>query len=58
LARTTYHVGRNQYKKFLANSSHFQRLMGFNAEKDIDFCLQTNYYKVLPILQGNEIIKK
>ncbi|TAE74161.1 MAG: 2-phosphosulfolactate phosphatase [Bacteroidetes bacterium] len=56
IAKAVYHVGRNQYKKFLRKSSHYQRLIGFGLEKDIDFCFTANQYDVLPYLKGNEIV--
>lgn len=56
IAKAVYHVGRNQYKKFLRKSSHYQRLIGFGLEKDIDFCFTPNQYDVLPHLKGNEIV--
>lgn len=56
IAKAVYHVGRNQYKKFLRKSSHYQRLIGFGLEKDIDFCFTPNQYDVLPHLKGDEIV--
>ncbi len=56
ISKAVYHVGRNQYKKFLRKSSHYQRLISFGLEKDIDFCFTANQYNVLPYLKGNEIV--
>ncbi|MCU0445333.1 MAG: 2-phosphosulfolactate phosphatase [Microscillaceae bacterium] len=56
LARSIYHIGQNNYKRFLKDSSHFQRLMGFGNEIDIDFCLTENRYQILPKMQGNELV--
>jgi 2-phosphosulfolactate phosphatase len=56
LARSIYHIGQNNYKRFLKDSSHFQRLMGFGNEVDIDFCLSNDKYSVLPIMQGDQLV--
>lgn len=56
ISRAVFHVGRNQYKKFLSKSSHYQRLMGFGLEKDIDFCIKPNQYAILPKLKENLLV--
>lgn len=42
---------------FLSESSHVQRLRKLNIEKDIEFCLTPDQYDVLPILDGDHLIR-
>jgi 2-phosphosulfolactate phosphatase len=57
LARSAYHLGKNNPLRFLSDSSHFQRLKRLGNEKDMEFCLRTDLYEVLPILHQNELIR-
>lgn len=56
LARSAFHIGKNNPKRFLQDSSHYQRLMLLGNELDIDFCLTTDKYDVLPVLQNGELV--
>lgn len=53
LARSAYEHNKANLKYFLAKSSHFQRLMGFGLEKDIDFCLKEDMYHTVPFLDAD-----
>lgn len=55
MARSAYHLGKNNPKRFLTDSSHFQRLKNRGLLDDIDFCLSFDKYNILPVLQGDEI---
>jgi 2-phosphosulfolactate phosphatase len=57
LARSVYHLGQNNYKRFISDSSHYQRLMNFGNEADIEFCLTEDIYRVIPIMQGDELVR-
>ncbi len=57
IAAEMYKCGRNDLKKFITGSSHVQRLQRLGLEKDIDFCLRVDEYKVIPILRGQHIMK-
>ena len=50
LAMASYEHTKNNLKHFLARASHFQRLMAFGLEKDIDFCLKEDTYHCVPCL--------
>ncbi len=57
LARSAYHLGKNNPKRFLTDSSHFQRLTSRGRMEDIDFCLTIDQYDSVPILKGEELVK-
>jgi 2-phosphosulfolactate phosphatase len=46
----------NNKEALLSKSSHAKRLASLGIEKDISFCLQTNYYNVLPIVDNKGAI--
>lgn len=56
MARSVFHLGKNNPKRFLTDSSHFQRLKGNELLEDIEFCLTMDKYDVLPVLKGEEIV--
>ncbi len=58
MAYHTYLAGKNNSLDFLAKSSHYQRLLGFGNQKDIEFCLTPNVYNVLPIMEGDFLVNK
>lgn len=55
-ALTLYKAAKNDMMKFLSNSSHVKRLKGLNITKDIEFCLTSDVYNVIPVLKGNELV--
>lgn len=55
LARSAFHLGKNNPKRFLMDSSHYQRLKKLGNEKDMDFCITIDKYDVVPVLEGNEL---
>jgi 2-phosphosulfolactate phosphatase len=56
-AYTLYQAAKGDLSKFLANSSHVRRLRKLNIIKDIDFCLQSDVYNVIPVLKKGELVK-
>ena len=56
LARSAYHLGKNNPKRFLMDSAHFHRLKDRGRMEDIDFCLSIDTFDLVPILKGEEII--
>ena len=56
-AHTLYKAAKGNLSKFLANSSHVLRLKRLNIIKDIDFCLQSDVYNVIPVLKKGELVK-
>jgi 2-phosphosulfolactate phosphatase len=57
LAETLFLSARENMFEYLKNSSHFNRLKKLNVEKDIEFCLRRDVYDVIPVLEGNRLIK-
>lgn len=57
MALSLYQQGKGDLKKFLENSSHVNRLKKLNLEKDIDFCLKMDQYKVVPVLKNDHIVR-
>jgi 2-phosphosulfolactate phosphatase len=56
-ALTLYQAAKGNLSKFLSNSSHVSRLRRLNIIKDIDFCLQSDVYNVIPVLKKGELVK-
>jgi len=48
---------KTNLKSALEDSSHVGRLMDLGLEKDIDFCLKFDEYKVIPVYKGDYITK-
>jgi 2-phosphosulfolactate phosphatase len=57
MALQLYQKSKGAIKSFIEDSSHVQRLQGMGLEKDIDFCLKMDEYKVIPVLKGDYITK-
>lgn len=56
MARHLYEQAQHDLFGFLQTSSHVQRLRRLNIEKDIAYCLETDRYDVLPMIQNGKII--
>ncbi len=56
IAQHLYNLAKTDMFKFLSNSSHVKRLNRLNIVKDIEFCLTSDQYPVLPILK-NGVLK-
>ncbi len=57
LALNAYEKGRGNLCEYLANCNHVQRLSKMkDVGKDIEFCLQEDVYKVVPVLKGDTIV--
>lgn len=55
-SRILYEKARENMYTFLEDSSHRERLGKLHLEKDIEFCLQTNIYNAVPVLDKNGFI--
>ena len=42
----------------MASSSHVKRLSRLDLVKDIEFCIREDVYNVIPVLQGDYLVKK
>ena len=57
MAANLYKLSKNNLKSAIEGSSHVERLMRLGLERDIDFCLKFDEYKVIPVLKGDYITK-
>lgn len=57
MAANLYKQAKNNLKAAIEDSSHVSRLIKLGLEKDVDFCLKFDEYKVIPILKGEYITK-
>jgi 2-phosphosulfolactate phosphatase len=55
-ALNLYQNVKDNLDKALKSANHYQRLLKFDCQKDIDFCLTIDTYKCLPILKNGELI--
>ena len=56
-AKQLYLIAQNDIFKFLVNSSHRRRLEKLNLEEDIKYCLTPNQTDVIPVLEGDSIVR-
>ncbi len=56
IAMRLYSAGRDNLGDFLKDSSHIKRLHRLNIQKDIDFCLTKDQYKVIPAIKDNVLV--
>ncbi len=52
-----YTLAKHDLYKFLANSSHRNRLAKLDLDRDIKYCLTPNQCPVLPIMKGKFLVK-
>jgi 2-phosphosulfolactate phosphatase len=57
VAMHLYHAAKYDMVDFLKDSSHVRRLKKLNIQEDIAFCLSESKYDVIPVLQGNVLVK-
>jgi len=57
MAANLYKHAKTDLKSAIEESSHVKRLMDLGLEKDIDYCLQFDQYKVIPVYKGNYVSK-
>lgn len=56
-AERLYGLGQGNLFEFLKESSHFNRLRRLDTIKDIEFCLTPDQVEVIPVLEGNILVK-
>lgn len=52
-----YKLAKHDLVKYLANSSHRNRLANLNLERDIKYCLTPNQCPVVPVMEGKFLVK-
>ncbi len=55
-AQMIYDAAKYNMIKFIASSSHVQRLARLHLTRDIEFCLRENIYDVVPVLQDGVLV--
>ena len=55
-ATALYKSVKANLAEFLDQSSHVQRLKGFNIQKDIEYCLTQDQFNIIPVLRGDELV--
>jgi 2-phosphosulfolactate phosphatase len=57
-AQHLYEAAKDNMLEFLSNASHVRRLARLDITEDIAFCLTTDKYDVVPVLDGNTLMVK
>ncbi len=57
VALATYKASNDEFYSFLSNCSHFRRLSKMNIERDLRFCLTTDEFDVIPVLEGDYLVR-
>ena len=55
-AQHLYNLAKDDMVKFLSNSSHVKRLNRLNIQKDIDYCLTTDEYQIVPCMEHGVLV--
>ena len=55
-ARHLYQAAKADLLRFLAESSHVQRLKRLNIQKDVEFCLTTDVVQAIPVLKDDRLV--
>ena len=58
LAYTAYKAAKHNPLAYLAECSHVKRLQHLDLQRDIEFCLRQDVYKVVPVLEGEELVAR
>lgn len=56
-AHTIYSCAKYNMLKSMASSSHVKRLHRLNLAKDIEFCIREDEYDIIPVLEGNALVR-
>ena len=57
LVADVYELAKGNLAEFMKKTSHSERLKELNIEADIAFCLQTDGVDIIPILDGDRLVK-
>jgi 2-phosphosulfolactate phosphatase len=57
-ARELYANMQSDMYAYLQQSSHYKRLSKLGIREDIGYCLEIDKFRVVPMMQGNEIVLK
>lgn len=54
-AEDLYLLAKDDLRGYIRKSSHSHRMVALNIEDDVNFCLQLNVCKAIPVLSGDEL---
>lgn len=54
-AEDLYLLAKDDLRGYIRKSSHSHRMVALNIEDDVNFCLQVNVCKAIPVLSGDEL---
>jgi len=52
-----YQLAKDDLREYLKKSSHSHRLIKLNIEEDVQFCLKLDVCQVIPVLEGEMLVK-
>ncbi len=52
-----YQLAKGDLRKYLKKSSHNHRLVKLNIEEDVKFCLKVDVCTIIPVLEGERLVK-
>ncbi|PWK76629.1 2-phosphosulfolactate phosphatase [Mucilaginibacter oryzae] len=56
-ANDLFQAGKSDIIQYLKKTSHSERLKKLGIEKDIEFCLQVDLTRAIPVLEGDKLVK-
>jgi 2-phosphosulfolactate phosphatase len=55
-AEDLYLLAKDNLRAYIGKSAHSHRMLALNIEEDINFCLQVDICKAIPVLQGDDLV--
>ena len=55
-AEDLYNMAKGDLRAYVGKSAHSHRMMALNIEEDVNFCLQRNVCKAIPVLEGDALV--
>jgi len=55
-AEDLYLMAKDDLRAYIGKSAHSHRMMALNIEEDINFCLQLDTCKAIPVLEGDNLV--
>ncbi|HEY0177711.1 MAG TPA: 2-phosphosulfolactate phosphatase, partial [Pedobacter sp.] len=55
-AEDLYQLAKDNLRAYIGKSAHSHRMTALNIEEDINFCLQLNICKAIPVLEGDDLV--
>jgi len=55
-AEDLYLMAKDDLRAYIGKSAHSHRMMALNIEEDINFCMQLDTCKAIPVLEGDNLV--